>query len=359
MAFLTINGLKKSNFHTITFSSLDDLKGLETELANLTFDLKESGEIGNSPDKNVTITFKFLDYELNFGYFNGRLLGDLTRAPIDAALFEKIGFSTDDEYYDPYNFFEYALEYEIEELEGDDEDEEDVDPEMVAALNSLKAEFDLLQITDDDENDAGLMTLVKHEWHQVDRQLAFKLTEDVFREIYSDLDEDEIAEKLQQLASGDLSIEEIMAAAQDASVDIDWEPQYDDWWTERKGGYEVTYEVGDETSWRHLPPALPTKKCTRCRWEGESYDARIACFDQSGTLIPEDDDENKEIDHTEKVCPMCDSALLNINPTHQCNSCDWVGQSMDTETVWDKDDDEKHRDEGDYCPDCGGTVGEI
>jgi hypothetical protein len=130
MAFLTINGLKKSDFHTITLSTLDDLKDLEAELANLTFDLKESGEIGNSPDKGVTITFKFLDNELNFGYYNGRLLGDLTRAPIDAALFEKIGFSTDDEYYDPYNFFEYALEYEIEELESDDEDEEGDDEEV-------------------------------------------------------------------------------------------------------------------------------------------------------------------------------------------------------------------------------------
>lgn len=363
MAFFTINGLKKSEFHFIMISSLEELRGLQDQLADLTFELRESGEISKSgsPDESVTMTFKFLGNELNFGHFNGRLLSDLTRAPIDVELFEKIGFSTDDEFYDPYNFFECALEYEIQELENDDEDdEEDSDPEMLAALTELKKEFDRLQVVDDEENDLGLVTLVKHEWHQVDRQLAFRLTEEIFREIYSDLDDDEITEKLQQLASGDLSIQEIISAAEEASVDIDWEPQHDDWWTERKGGYEVTYEFGDESSWHHAePPALPTKKCTKCRWEGQSYEARLACFDQSGTLIPDDDDESNETDHTGRVCPMCDSALLNINPTHQCTSCEWVGQSLDTETVWDKEDDEKHRDEGDYCPDCGGKVDEI
>ena len=36
-------------------------------------------------------------------------------------------------------------------------------------------------------------------------------------------------------------------------VDIDWDHQYDDWWTSRKGGYEVTYEYGDEDTPYHPP----------------------------------------------------------------------------------------------------------
>jgi hypothetical protein len=37
--------------------------------------------------------------------------------------------------------------------------------------------------------------------------------------------------------------------AEDADVYLDWERQYDDWWTDRKGGYEITYELGDDDSW--------------------------------------------------------------------------------------------------------------
>lgn len=91
-----------------------------------------------------------------------------------------------------------------------------------------------------------MVTIVKHEWHQVDSQFSFELDEDTLSEIYPDLDEDEITSKLKQIADGEISIDEIMSDAQDNSVDIDWDRQYDDWWTERKGGYEVTYEIEDK-----------------------------------------------------------------------------------------------------------------
>ena len=49
-----------------------------------------------------------------------------------------------------------------------------------------------------------MVTIVKHEWHQVDSQFAFELDETVLSEIYPDLDEDEIAEKLQQIENGEI-----------------------------------------------------------------------------------------------------------------------------------------------------------
>lgn len=91
-----------------------------------------------------------------------------------------------------------------------------------------------------------MVTLVKHEWHQVDAQFSFELDEDILSEIYPDLDEDEIKSKLQQIADGEIDLDEVMSDAQDNSVDIDWDRQYDDWWTERKGGYEVTYELAED-----------------------------------------------------------------------------------------------------------------
>lgn len=90
-----------------------------------------------------------------------------------------------------------------------------------------------------------MVTLVKHEWHQVDSQFALELDEALLAEIYPDLDEDEIDELLVQIETGYKDIEELINDAMDNDVDLEWDRQYDDWWTERKGGFEVTYEIGD------------------------------------------------------------------------------------------------------------------
>lgn len=142
-----------------------------------------------------------------------------------------------------------------------------------------------------------MVTLVKHEWHQVDAQFAFELDADTLSEIYPDLDEDEIAAKLQEIENGDVSVDDIISDALDNDVEIEWDRQYDDWWTDRKGGYDVTYELGDDSSW-HTPatPAEPTHKCTNCKWTGQEYDAEWHW--------PED--ENEDAKH---VCPYCESDI--------------------------------------------------
>jgi hypothetical protein len=143
-----------------------------------------------------------------------------------------------------------------------------------------------------------MVTIVKHEWHQHDRQYAIELDEDLLSEIYPDLDEDEIAEKLQQIADGELDYEEVLDDANENDVEIEWEFQYDDCWTDRKGGYEVTYELGDADSWHSdPPPPEPTHKCTKCKWVGQSYDADWQWQDSEGN----------DLDEAKKVCPMCDS----------------------------------------------------
>jgi hypothetical protein len=84
-----------------------------------------------------------------------------------------------------------------------------------------------------------------------------------------------------------------------------WDRQYDDWWTDRKGGYDVTYELGDESSW-HEPdtPPEPTHKCTKCRWKGQSYETGTLYLNEDGSVHEEDDLEHHS---TKDVCPMCDS----------------------------------------------------
>lgn len=142
-----------------------------------------------------------------------------------------------------------------------------------------------------------MVTIVKHEWHQVDVQYAIEIDDDLLHEIYPDLDEDEIAEKLQQLENGEIDVEEIVDDAYENDVDLEWDHQYDDMWTMRKGGYDVTYELGDESSWvtPDAPPE-PTHKCTKCKWTGQSYDA-------DWQFSADEDEEAK------KVCPYCESDL--------------------------------------------------
>jgi hypothetical protein len=145
-----------------------------------------------------------------------------------------------------------------------------------------------------------MVTIVKHEWHQHDRQYAIELDEQLLQEIYPDLDEDEIAQKLADIESGEVDYEEVLNDAYDNDVEIEWDFQYDDCWTDRKGGYDVTYELGDESSWvtPDTPPE-PTHKCTKCKWKGQEYDAEWQW----------EDSEGNEYDEAKHVCPMCDSKL--------------------------------------------------
>jgi len=142
-----------------------------------------------------------------------------------------------------------------------------------------------------------MVTLIKHEWHQVDSQFAFELTKDVLEEIYPDMDEDELEELWQQVEAGEADIDAIIGDAWDNDVEIEWDRQYDDWWTDRKGGYDITYEYGDESSWVNNTPPEPTHKCTKCKWTGQSYDADWNF------------DEQDEDGETKKICPMCESDL--------------------------------------------------
>ena len=145
-----------------------------------------------------------------------------------------------------------------------------------------------------------MVTIVKHEWHQHDRQYAIELDADLLSEIYPDLDEDEIAQKLADIESGEETVDQIIEDAYDNDVEIEWDFQYDDCWTDRKGGYDVTYELGDESSWvEPETPPEPTHKCTKCKWKGQSYDADWQWEDSDGN----------EFDEAKKVCPYCESDI--------------------------------------------------
>lgn len=89
-----------------------------------------------------------------------------------------------------------------------------------------------------------MVTLVKSEWHSVEKRYGFEIDEDVLNEIYPDATVEEIEQKLKDLESGNLDPHDVMDDAREEGVDIEWDwLDEDDWWTDRKGGYDVTYEV--------------------------------------------------------------------------------------------------------------------
>jgi hypothetical protein len=142
-----------------------------------------------------------------------------------------------------------------------------------------------------------MVSVVKSEWHQVEKRYGIEINADMLAEIYPDLDEDEIEAKLVQLESGEEDAETVINDAYENSVDIDWDYlNEDDWWTDRKGGYDITYNVEEwEVHEDYVSPV--THKCTKCKWTGSQYDAQWSWEDENG----------KELDEAIKICPMCES----------------------------------------------------
>lgn len=152
-----------------------------------------------------------------------------------------------------------------------------------------------------------MVTIVKHEWHSHDRQYAIELDESLLSEIYPDMENDEIDALLKEIENGNVSVEDVINDAWENDVEIDWDFQYDDCWTDRKGGYDITYELGDESSWIEPDtPPEPTHKCTKCRWVGQNWETRTVYVNEQGEVLP---DEAEEWHDTKDACPMCDSNI--------------------------------------------------
>jgi hypothetical protein len=92
-----------------------------------------------------------------------------------------------------------------------------------------------------------MMRIIKSEWHQVEKRYAIDIDENLINEIYEDATVEEIEEIVRQLNDGELDASTVIEDAWTNDIDLDWDwLDEDDWWTDRKGGYDVTYEVEKE-----------------------------------------------------------------------------------------------------------------
>ena len=91
------------------------------------------------------------------------------------------------------------------------------------------------------------MRVIKSEWHQVEKRYAIDIDENLINEIYEDATVEEVEEIVRQLKDGELEASSVIEDAFTNDVDIDWDwLDEDDWWTDRKGGYDVTYEIAND-----------------------------------------------------------------------------------------------------------------
>jgi hypothetical protein len=91
------------------------------------------------------------------------------------------------------------------------------------------------------------MRVIKSEWHQVEKRYAIDIDENLINEIYQDATVEEVEEIVRQLKDGELEASSVIEDAFTNDVDIDWDwLDEDDWWTDRKGGYDVTYEIAND-----------------------------------------------------------------------------------------------------------------
>jgi hypothetical protein len=91
-----------------------------------------------------------------------------------------------------------------------------------------------------------MVTVIKSEWHQVEKRYTLELDEQLLQELFPDKEEDEIQVILQGLEDGTYDINDVMNDADENMYDLEWEYDDEDWWTERKGGYDVTYQIQEK-----------------------------------------------------------------------------------------------------------------
>ena len=86
--------------------------------------------------------------------------------------------------------------------------------------------------------------VIKSEWHQVEKRYGMLLTRYELDDIYPESSEEENDELWEQILNDDIDFHELQYDAELQEVYLDWDwLDEDDWWTDRKGGYEVTYSI--------------------------------------------------------------------------------------------------------------------
>jgi len=95
---------------------------------------------------------------------------------------------------------------------------------------------------------AKVIVATMSEWHQVQRKYQLEIDVAYLKDIFPDKSDKEVQQMFDDLVSGDLLIDDLEEMGYeengyDKFYGIDWDyMDEDDWWTMRKGGFDVTYD---------------------------------------------------------------------------------------------------------------------
>lgn len=83
--------------------------------------------------------------------------------------------------------------------------------------------------------------IIRSEWHQLERRYSVEVDRRLLKQVYPMYNESQIDEMYVSIMAGNTDVKEIMDDAE--GLDIVWAHDSDDIWTDRKGGYDTTYEL--------------------------------------------------------------------------------------------------------------------
>jgi hypothetical protein len=88
-----------------------------------------------------------------------------------------------------------------------------------------------------------MMRVIKSEWHQVEKRYSLIINRKDLEEIYPEYEDNLIDELYSDIINGDADMDQLIEDSSECGLYLDWDYLDEDWWTDRKGGYEVTYSV--------------------------------------------------------------------------------------------------------------------
>jgi len=113
-----------------------------------------------------------------------------------------------------------------------------------------------------------------------------EITVDDVMAVY-DVDELESQEIYNDIVSGDLPVEDFIESAAENDIWFDWDwMDEDDWWTDRKGGYDVTYEVQDEET--QNADMLKALEELKVEFERLMAEEAVPCYSCDELSVPSD-----------------------------------------------------------------------
>lgn len=169
-----------------------------------------------------------------------------------------------------------------------------------------------------------MVRLIKKEFHEVTVEYGLDLNDALLRQIYPDLDVEEASELPALVMGGYIPIEEMLAEADRRGVEIEWSRDYDDWVTDRKGGYEVSYDIdtddGESGDDEHVASKLT----------GKAKAVLKKLKTASKTITPQ---QQKEMNRFRSEIEECVARHASFNATHAAIA--WhLEMALETASCW-------------------------